>query len=371
MNYLASAVVLLALLTAGSQRLASSSTQVSGGDHLLYIGTYRKNIQIFDEESGRRVGEIKLATGIPRNLVLTQNRSRFYVLDASFENVEIVDINKRQSIDTFSLSEGNKHARIRRRGGLQVDPLERFLILAIGTATKLRDRWDVSDVTLQVFDLKARKITRTIPWPGGEPRESMTMRFSPDGKLLYFFGDEVVILETDNFTTIAKWPLTRPLEEGYSRLALGSVDDSNDEPGFFTGIFTVTDSVQRRRIMGLGRVNLAATTFTFTPIGPPADLTFAMSPDRRRGYGVLQEIGNYEFWVFDMERHTLLRRVEFAGRPRMGLRVSSNNRFLYIYVAGATIDVYDAEKLTYIKTIEMDADQTTNLYVLPKPSGSD
>jgi hypothetical protein len=370
MKQLAAAAVLVAGLGISSQPLASTATQVAGGDHWLYIGTYRRNIQIFDEVTGHRVGEIKLATGIPRNLILSQNRSKFYVLDESFEHVEIVDIAKRQSVDTFTLSEGNKHARIRRRGGLQVDPLERFLILAIGTATKLRDRWDVSEVALQVYDLKERRITRTIPWPGNEPRENMTMRFSPDGKLLYFFGDDVSILETVNFTVVERWPLTRPLDAGYSRLALGSVDDTNDEPGFFSGIFTVTDPVQKRRIMGLGRVDLVARNFKFTPIGPPVDLTFAMSPDRKRGYGLLQDIGRYEFWVFDMARQSLLRRMEFAGRPRMGLRVSSNNKRLYIYVAGATIDVYDAETLSYVRTIEMDADQTTSLFVLPKPAGS-
>ena len=44
----------------------------------------------------------------------------------------------------------------------------------------------------------------------------------------------------------------------------------------------------------------------------------------------------------DVEGRRLLNRTPFEGRPRMGLRVSSNGRLLYIYVAGATIDVYDA-----------------------------
>lgn len=71
-----------------------------------------------------------------------------------------------------------------------------------------------------------------------------------------------------------------------------------------------------------------------------------------------------------MEQKRLVRRVEFEGRPRMGLRVSSNGKLLYIYVAGATIDVYDAETFTHMRTIEMDADQTTSLFVLPKPAPS-
>ena len=51
----------------------------------------------------------------------------------------------------------------------------------------------------------------------------------------------------------------------------------------------------------------------------------------------------------------------------MGLRVSSNGRLLYIYVAGATIDVYDAASYKLLRTVQMNADQTTSLYILPRP----
>jgi hypothetical protein len=50
----------------------------------------------------------------------------------------------------------------------------------------------------------------------------------------------------------------------------------------------------------------------------------------------------------------------------MALRVSSNGRLLYIFQAGATIDVYEAATYKYLRTIEMNADQTTNLFILPK-----
>ena len=79
---------------------------------------------------------------------------------------------------------------------MQVDPLERFLILLTRSATKQIDRWEIGDIALQLYDLAQKKITRTIPWPRGEEREGVNIRFSPDGKLLYFFGDDVLILET-------------------------------------------------------------------------------------------------------------------------------------------------------------------------------
>src|SRR5688500_18043191 len=231
------------------------------------------------------VGEIKLTTGIPRSLTLSQSRKKFYVLDSTLEKIEIVDIATRTSLSNFTLSEGNKKVRIR---SLQVDPLDRFLILLTRAATKLIDRLAIGDITMQLYDLNEKKITRTIPWPRGEEREGINIRFSPDGKLLYFFGDDVLILETTNFTEVDTWALSRPIEPGLGRLNFGSIDDFNEEPGFFTGLFTTQDPIQNRRIMNIGRVNLVAKTIDLTPIGPAEGVSFALTPDRKRAYGLVR-----------------------------------------------------------------------------------
>ena len=363
---LASIVAAIVLAASGldAQRFGRGVT-LNGGNSLLYIGTYAGTVQIFDEATEKQVGDIKLQTGIPRSLILSFDRQKFYVLDSTLEKIEIVDIASRSTLHTFTLSEGNKKTRIR---GMQVDPLERFLILLTRSATKLVDRWEISDVALQLYDLKERRITRDIPWPGGEARENVNIRFSPDGKLLYFFGDDILVIETENFTEVDTWALSRPLEQGLGRVSFGAVDDINDDPGFFTGIFSVMDPVMNRRIMGIGRVNLGAKSVDFHPIGPAEFVSFAMAPDRKRGYGLLQQIGRYEFWTFDLEQKKLQNRMEFPGRPRMNLRVSSNGRLIYVFQAGATIDVYQADTFKYLRTIEMNADQTTNLFVLPRPA---
>lgn len=336
---------------------------LTGGDHLLYMGTYDGTVHIFDEATEQKVGDIRLKTGIPRSLTLSQSRTKFYVLDSTLEKVEVVDIPTRSSLATFTLSEGSKKTRIR---GLQVDPLERFMILLTRSATRLIDRWEIGDISLQLYDLAQKKITRTIPWPRGEEQEFVNIRFSPDGKLLYFFGDDVVILETENFTEVDTWALSQPIEAGLGRISFGPVDDFNEDPGFFTGLFTIQDPVQHRRLMAIGRVNLVGKSVDVTPVGPAEGVGFTMAPDRKRGYGLLQQIGRYEFWAFDVEQRKLIGRTPFTGRPRMALRVSSNGRLLYVFQAGATIDVYEAATYKLLRTIQMTADQTTNLFILPK-----
>jgi hypothetical protein len=51
----------------------------------------------------------------------------------------------------------------------------------------------------------------------------------------------------------------------------------------------------------------------------------------------------------------------------MGLKTSSNGKVLYIYVAGNTIDLYDADTYQYLRTITLDGDMTTDLFVFPTP----
>ena len=106
-------------------------------------------------------------------------------------------------------------------------------------------------------------------------------------------------------------------------------------------------------------------TVDFYTLGPSEGVGFTLAPGRTRAYGLRQQVGNYQFWVFDLENRRVARRVEFEGRPRMGLSVSTNGRHLYVHTAGATIDVYDAESLQLVRTATFRADMTA-LLVVPR-----
>ena len=54
----------------------------------------------------------------------------------------------------------------------------------------------------------------------------------------------------------------------------------------------------------------------------------------------------------------------------MSLKTSSNGKVLYIYNAGNTIDLYDAETYQYLRTITLDGDMTSEMFVLPGPARS-
>src|SRR5215831_13124651 len=344
---------------------APGEKKVSAGNGTLIIGSYPKQFWIVDEATEKIVGSIPYQSGIPRRTSLSRDRKRFYTVEAQMEKVEIVDITSRKTIDTFTLTESNKKVRIR---SLESDPLHRFVVMLIASATKQVDRFEIGAPTLVQYDLASHKIVRTIPWPNNEERQNANILFSPDGKLMYLFTDQdVLIYDTNEFKQVDKWEMSKPIEDGFGRLEFGPRDVINDEPGFYTAIFNVSDPVQHRRTMGIGRVNLAAKSVDFYTLGPSTPVSFTLTPDRRSAYGLYDDIGRYEFWKFDLVNRKLANRVEFKGRPRMGLKTSSNGKVLYIYVAGNTIDLYDADTYQYLRTITLDGDMTTDLFVFPAP----
>jgi hypothetical protein len=355
-------VVSAALVAAQKAKPAAAGT---AGNGTLIIGAYPSQFWIIDEATEKIVGSIPFKSGIPRRTTLSRDRKRFYTIEAGMEKMEIVDIPTRKTVDTFILSEGNKKVRIR---SFEPDPLQRFAMMVTASATKLADRFEIGAPTLVQYDLKEHKIARTIPWPNGEERQNANIQFSPDGKLMYLFTDQdVLIYETNGFTQVDKWELSKPIEEGFGRMEMGSRDVFNDEPGFYTGIFNVSDPVQHRRMMGIARVNLAEKKVDFYTLGPSTGVSFAMAPNRKTGYGLFEEIGRFEFWKFDLEHRKFAGRTEFKGRPRMGLKTSSNGKVIYIYVAGNTIDLYDADTYAYLRTITLDGDMTSELFVFPSP----
>lgn len=353
----------LALVAGIAPVRTAEKPRVSAGNGTLIIGSYPKQYWIIDEATEKVVGTIPFQSGIPRRTTLSRDRTRFYTIEAAMEKVEILDLATRKTIDTFTLSEGNRKVRIR---SLEPDPQHRFLVMVIAPATKLIDRFEIAAPSLIQYDLRAHKIVRTIPWPNDEERQNANILFSPDGGLMYLFSDQdVLIYETAGFTQVDKWELSRPIEEGFGRLEFGARDVTNDEPGFYTTLFNVSDPVQHRRMMGIGRVNLAAKSVDFYTLGPSTGLSFTMAPGRKVAYGLFEDIGRYEFWKFDLEHRRFAGRTEFKGRPRMGLKTSSNGKVLYIFVAGNTIDLYDAETYQYLRTITIEGDMTTDLFVLP------
>ena len=302
-------------ITVFALALAAPAAGQSGGDILagngtIYMGAFPNRILVIDEATERVVDEIDVPAGAPRSMTLSDDRSRFYMLDPMFEHLSTVDIARRETIDSFTLSKDNRRARIR---SFRVDPAGRYAILNVDPAVKLIDRFEIEPRQLLQYDLVGHEVIKEVPWPTGEETLRSRMLFSPDGEYLYYFDEDVLILETENFTEVDRWALSQPLEDGLGRMNLGFAPDLvNEEPGFFTSLVRVRDDVQNRSLMGVARIDLPNRDVDFYTLGPSVDLRFALAPGRRTAYGVASEIGAYE--ILDV------RSGEQAAGPAAGVR---------------------------------------------------
>lgn len=363
-----------ALVTAGSlasaQGPSSRASKSSGpdpagagGTGTIYVGTYARNVLVLDEATMRVKDTIKSSVGIPE-LSLSFDRKHLYITDPGNEKLEIVDLATKKSSGVYMLSHDSVRVRM---NGFSLDPKERFAIIVFKAYTKKIDRYEVSKSTLVRYDLAKHVVTDTIPWPRGEEREGAQILFSPKGDLMYFFTtDDVLIYDTNTLKEVDRWEISKTLfEEGLGRINFGFPYDVYEEPGFYTGLFRTNDPVNHRTQMGVARMDLANRQLDFYSLGPSQAVSFRLTPDRKKAFGIHSEVGNYQFWTFDLDSRRVVGKTEFAGRPRMGLVVSSNGSQLYITTAGSTIDRYATSDFRHIGQINLGADMT-NVILVPR-----
>lgn len=357
-------VVQLATSAAWMFLIASGAAAqtASGGNGTLYYATYARKIFVLDEASMAVKDSMQSSIGIPFGMTLSGDRQHMYISEPTRQWFEVFDLKTRKAISKFTLSDDLRQVRV---SGFNVDPRERYAVLLVKTATKKSDRFEIGKPTLLKYDLQKKVVTDTIKWPEGEEREFAQILLSPDGNLMYFFtSEDILIYDAMTLKQVDRWDLQRSVDDGLGRWNFGFPESLYEEPGFFTGLFRSTDPINNRTLMGVARVDLARKSVDFYSLGPSDGVGFTLAPGRRRAYGLKQQVGNYQFWMYDLENRRVAQRVEFEGRPRMGLDVSTNGRLLYIHTAGPTIDVYDAETLRFVRTIEYAADMT-DLLVVP------
>lgn len=344
------------------------SAKVSAGA-MLYIGTWPNKILVIDEAQGKVVDQIALNTGTPQGLTLSYDKKKIYATTWQ-SGIEVIDLATRKVTNHFVLNEGNRSVRMR---GFAPDPTDQLLYATITVAVKQVDRFEIEKPKFAIIDLAQKKITKTYDFPKEHDTPFGFMagyRVSPDGKLLYVFKEDVLIFDLKDFKQVDKIELSKPQHPGSFPIRIGSGDDPNEDPGIVTSVFNSSDQVTRRRIFGIARFDLNTRNLDFTPIGPATTgmTGLQLTPDRKNGYTVAFNgsgaTRRTEFWVFDIPTRKLLKKHEVETRSRFAFALSGDGKNLYIYQAGPTIEVYDAETFKLQKIITFDGDETTNLLVV-------
>jgi hypothetical protein len=361
--------------------LALSLASIGMGAQLMYIGTLDKKLLVIDEDKEEVVDQIQLG-GIPRVTALSADQKQMYVVTTQML-IETVDLASRKVVSSFTLADSRNRPRIQataadvvnlganaRYTGLAVDPKGRYIYTTMRAVVKDIDQYRVDMPQFVAIDLQQKKIAKSWPFPKTMDQGfgfAATYKVSPDGKLLYVFQEDILVFDLETFTQVDKIELAQPPYPGMTPYRLASNQDAFDAPDMVTSIFTSVDSVVHKGTLGLATINLTTRKIEYFPIGPLLPMTnFLITPDRKRGFSVVPKIATganrlTEWWVWDIEKHEVIKKKEFETRPTFRFAVGGTGKKLYLYGAGSTLEIWDAETLESRKLIYLKKDTTTNL----------
>jgi len=366
-------LLLLTALCAVLSSIANAGT--------LYLPAYPAAVIVFDEAKGQIVDRIPLVTGTPRSIGLSSDHKKIYVTTMDHNGIEVIDVATRKVINHFVLNTANTNYRMYNGAP---DPHGKLFYAVTEEITKLADSYEVAKPKYTLIDLEQQKIVKTVAIPKEEEAANEgdwgvgAIEISPDGKLMYQFGEKITVLQAADFKVLDHIDLSKPEVPGMERVHLGQYGDLGgdsdriDEPGQHTAMFISTDPIVHKRMFGLARLDLSTRQIDFTPIGPaPSGLSgLQVTPDKKWAYSVIAngDFGNKrcEFVTFDLTANHITQRSELQCRNRLMLRISSDGKKLYLYGAGSEIQVYDATTFKYEKTWDLNNDVAVGgIVVLP------
>jgi hypothetical protein len=358
---------------------------VSSGQ-FMYIGTLDKKLLVLDENKEDIVAEIPLG-GIPRTTAVSPDHKMLYIFTTQML-LETVDLEARKVASSFTLQDPRSTARLQatapdrinigsnsRFSGLAVDPTGRYLYTTMRVVTKDIDQYRIDPPQFVAIDVQDKKIAKSWPFPKDLDQGfgfDATYKVSPDGKLLYVFQDDVLIFDLSTFQMVDKIELAQPPYPGASPYRLAANEDVFDGPDVVNSVFTAVDPIVHKGTLGLATIRLSDRKIEYFPIGPLLPMMgFLVSPDRKRGYSVMPLVGTggnrqTEWWVWDIQNHTVIKKKEFESRPTFRFAVGGDGKRLYLYGAGSTLEIWDAATLESKKLIYLNKDTTTNLITLAK-----
>ncbi len=333
----------------------------------LYTAVWPGEILALDEATGAIKHKIPFKLGQTIFMTLSPDRKRFYANTAQMEGIEVIDIESRQVINAFKLSEGNRKVRVIPNFAPHPDGSRVFAVVRV--AVQEIDRYTLEEPQLVTIDLGEQKITKSLELGPEHSAPFRIMRVSPDGKYLYYFLGNILVIDVEQFEIVDEIEMDRPLYPGAGSVELGRPIEVYDDPETLMFTFNSPDSTTDQDIMGIARFNLldrSLDVFETNPSpGVSFGVSFAVSPNRKRAYMVRDAVDQYEFYVWDLEGRRFLKKQEYEGRPRTSVKVSSDGTTLLLHTAGNTIDYYDAETLVFEKRVELPGDAGFELFVIP------
>lgn len=371
---------LLCAALLASSAFAAKPEAAASVHGISFLGAWPHDILVIDEQKEEVIDRIDIGTDVPMELMLSPDHTKIYAFTPRNSEIVTVDVRSHKVLDHFQLDGGGTQYRL---AAGAVDGDGKLMYTIVKATVKKQDRFSIDTPKFLVIDLAQHKIVRSIDFPKDADAYGLgglyveyALRLSPDSKYLYMFrSDSILVFSAADFKEVDKIELAKPMFPGLQSVSLNLGNDADRYPGFVTSVFVAADPVVHRPVFGIARMNLSTREIDFKPVGPYTNhiMNLWVTPDGTKGYtvSITGSEGNKrsEFWVFDMQTNQLIRKSEFPGRRRFDVALSPNGKSLYIYIAGYQIECYDPDTLKLTKTIDLNADSTSNMVMVSDAVG--
>lgn len=312
------------------------------GNEFFVIGTHDNNVVVLDPRTDEIVAQIPTRGQNPLEVLPGPKGNVVYVTTDGREKIEVIDVARRQVVDSIKLSSPQRWVRI---FGMAIDREGSRLFVHVKCVRREMDELRVEAPQVWAIDLPTRKITKIVDVPWG-----VTVLLAPgDARRLYAYGTDIYVIDIPQGRIIKTIPhLTR---ETHDQGSIGtSAYPQYEQSGIFSMVSSTEDPITKKKFVGLANFDVETGEEDQMDLGPPMDLnTAVVSPDRRWAYAILNKL-----LVVDLLQRRVVA-VKDLPRTVGQANITEDGKKLYLTGNGPFILVYDTETLNLLKTIELSA----------------
>lgn len=302
-------------------------------DLFYYLGY--NMVQVIDGENDQIVADIP-AYGAHREAESTDDEKFLYV-SSSRHLIHKIDLSKNQVVKTVDISSDGWDRNL--FGFVLAADGESAYGSIIARTTENGEAIVPQPVYAQI-DLETGAIMRSIEVPWGI---GASLRVK-GGKEFYAIGQDIYKIDVsgEQMKLYETYPL---FDKGMNFLPFWWYPKEND--GLATAPYYSADG------LGFLSVDLPSGKIEEAPVNgvPPFIYCVILSPDGKRGYGVMDELV-----VFDMEQMKYFAEIPLQEGTSFSINISSDGKKVYTAGGGSTITVIDTESLKPIKVLQMATD---------------
>lgn len=333
------------------------------GKQYFWFGLYPDFLAQYDPVTDAVVRKVKLQKGMFWNLTLTQDRRHMLVVTDQQHSIEVVDLQKGESVALHPFQEENWILRIRDvrelPGGVH------WLVRMDRVKTEV-DRYSFEAPQWLLYDSAQKKVLKKV---ARLPEALDRAQLLPDGATWQGQDDDgnFLLLDGRKLTEIGRIDLRTPRFFGAGPIRLMGNDllDRRD-PNRLRMLFSSSDPVEKSRSSwGVVELDLQKKQVVdVQEFGPQANAWgLRIAPKKMIAAGMT---GNYgmgsgndtksRLLLYDLRTGKKIAEAYEEFRPRrMLVAISPDADKVYVGVAGSDFEVFD-QNLKRLKTVELDGE---------------